>query len=447
MKSKEVQMTLNYVYRIKPGDELKVNADVFLDSGGFDMESYSTYYIRRGEQWEENPDMPRYAYIQHSPQDGNIYSASADYKHTFKNRSFITAGAKFTCLEVSNNTSFETPADGGGWEEDLGRSDDFDYNETISALYVKYDMNGKKWAYTFSGRAEFYGTNSISNTLSKTFRQRILGIFPHVNIRYYIDRMKGTSIGFNLGRSIMRRSFQELNPNVIQSSDFAQRYGNAYLDPSYVNKAGISATIKYMYNISLNYSLTDNLYSSVTRPNPDQENGTVSSPEKIKFHHRLYLSAFLPFRFTKWWNGMANLGGGYTWYNLLGETYDGFSGDMFISSNFALPKDWGLELSWFGYLGGVNGNKQSSSAQSVNFSVRKKLFKEKNGTLSVGVNDLFNSGNGGRTYLTSPALYSYNKIYRDSRSFYVSFRYNFNHGLRKTGRYIEKDMENKSRVM
>lgn len=440
MNSKDVQASINYIYRIKPGNELKIKSDAYLSHNTMDFYSYSKYYREQNGIWENDPYY-RSDFLQRTPHNSDIYSASADYKHTFKDKSHITFGGKFTYLSASNDTSLDR------FTENTVLTDDFDYNENITALYVKYDMGGEKWAYTFSARAEYYGTNAISNTLSETYRQRFVGLFPFVNIRYYIDKDKGTSFGFNIGRSIKRQNFRDLNPNIIQTSDFVTRYGNAYLKPSYVNNAGLSATIKYQYVFSLDYSLTDNLYGVVTIADQNKENATISIPEKIKFHHQLNLNAYIPVSVTKWWNVMASLSGGYTWYNLLGETYDGVSGDIYLSSSFELPKSWGIELSWMAYTGGVSGNMKMGGAQMAALSINKRLFKSKNGTLAFGISDLFNSGNGGRQYFTSPDYYSSLKTFRDSRSFHIGFRYNFNHGLRKTGRYIERDSENKSRVM
>lgn len=442
---KDIQVSTNYVDRIKPGDELKIRADVFLRAISATDRNVTDYYRMAGDVWENDP-FDQNAYLQNYPQNSNVYTASSDYKHTFGDKSFITAGVKFTYLDVNTYKLFEVPF-GNTWVSDENRSDDFDYNENISALYVKYDMQGKKWAYTFSARVEYYGTNGISNTLDQTIRQRILGLFPYVNIRYFVNRDKGTSLGFNIGRSIARRDFSELNPNVIQTSDFSKRYGNAYLDPSYVNKAGISATVRYKYNFSLNYALTDNQYETATVPNPDEPNGTITSPEKIRYHHSLSLNAYVPVSPAKWLNLMTNLGGGYVWYNLLDEKRSSLYGRAMLSAEFVLPHDWDIELSWRAFSSMVAGNTKRHAAQSADLFISKKLLKNRNLTISGGINDLFNSANGGRDYVTSPGLYSYNKRYSQSRSFNIGISYRFNYGRKASGKYIEKEYEDKYRVM
>lgn len=443
-RGKDIQVSANYVYRIKTGDELKIKADAYLMNFDMTISSLNDYFRMTGEAWD---DMPYFEsdYRQYSPQNSNIYSAGADYKHTFKNKSFIAAGVKFTYLTASNNTLFDA-YENGGWQSDPSRSDDFDYNENISALYVKYDMKGKKWTYTFSARAEYYGTNAISNTLSETYRQRIIGVFPTVNIRYYIDRMKGTSIGMNIGRSINRRDFRDLNPNVIQESEFAKEYGDVFLDPSYVNKLGLSATVKYRYIFSLNYTLTDNQYETVVVADPNVENGTINTPAKIRYEHGINANVFIPVSVTKWWDVIANLNGGYLWYKLLDEERNSLFGRVMISSDFSLPSYWSLGLTWMANSSNVRGNKKSSAYQTVAFSVGKKILKKK-ASVSLTINDLFNSGNGGRSYYTAPNLYSYSKQFRETRQIVLSFRYNFDYGRKIMNKFIEKDMENKSRVM
>lgn len=443
-QGKDIQVSANYVYRIKTGDELKIKADAYLMDFDMTISSLNDYFRMTGESWDYMPYLES-DYLQYSPQSSSIYSAGADYKHTFKNKSFITAGVKFTYLTASNNTLFDT-YENEGWQSDPARSDDFDYNENVSALYVKYDMSGKKWAYTFSARAEYYGTNAISNTLSETYRQRIVGIFPTVNIRYYIDRAKGTSLGMNIGRSINRRDFRDLNPNVIQESEFAKKYGSVFLDPSYVNKLGLSATVKYRYIFSLNYTLTDNQYETVVIADPDVENSIINTPAKIRYEHGISANVFLPVSVTKWWDVVANLNGGYLWYKLLEEERSSLFGRLMISSDFSLPSDWSLGLMWMANSSSVRGNRKSSAYQTVTLSAGKKILKKK-ASVGLTINDLFNSGNGGRSYYTAPYLYSYSKNYRETRQIVLSFRYNFDYGRKVMSKFIEKDMENKSRVM
>lgn len=443
--SRDLQVSANYVNRITPADEIKIIAAAYFRSMDGANRMETEYYRMTGGAWETDP-FDLNAYIQRSPQNSGIYSAGADYAHTFKDRSVLTAGAKFTYLLANSKTAFDIPA-GDGWTPDESRADDFDYNENITALYVKYDMGGEKWAYTFSARAEYYGTNAISNTLGQTVRQRILGVFPYVNIRYFIDQDKGTSLGFNIGRSVRRRDFTELNPNVIQTSDFARKYGDAYLKSSYVNRADISATVNYRYNFSLGYALTDNMYEMATVPDPETPGGSITSPEKIRYHHAINLNVYIPVSVTKWLEVMANLEGGYVWYNLLDERRNSFYGRAMLSAEFTLPKDWTAELSWDANTSEVLGNEKRHAAQSADISVTKKLLRNKNLSVQAGVSDLFNSSDGGRNYTTSPGYYAYSKNSRLGRTFQVGLRYGFNVGRKVMKKYIERDMEQKIRLL
>lgn len=441
---KSLQITANYVYRINPASELKVKADAYLTTFDMTIRSLNEYFDADGAEWEEIPYF-RNRYIQYSPRRSGVYSVGADYKYTFKNKSFITSGVKFTYLNANTKMNFDE-YDNDAWIPDPDRADDFDYNENISAVYVKYDMSREKWAYAFSARAEYYGTNAVSNTLGQTNRQRMVGIFPTVNIRYYADREKGTSVGLNISRSIDRRSFHDLNPNIVQESDFAEKYGNMYLDPSYINKLGLSATIKYKYNLSLNYTLTDNQYEMVTIANPEVENGIIVTPAKINYKHRLALSAFVPVSIAKWWDMTLNLSGGYLWYNLLDEERASLYGRAIVAWDFSLPSDWTLGISWSGTTGTMRSNSKIGGVQTADFSVNKKLLKKK-AAVSFSINDLFNSGNGGRNSYSAPDLHSYDRQYSETRTFMFGFRYSFDYGRKAARKYIEKDNENKSRVM
>lgn len=443
--SRDFQVSVNYVNHFSISDELKIKADAYFRSMRGENQVETDYYAMTGGSWENDP-FDENDYLQRSPQYTDAYSAGADYAHTFNDRSVLTAGMKFTYLKANSQTEMKIPVN-GIWIPDETRSDDYDYNENISALYVKYDKNTKKWAYTFSARAEYYATNGISNTLDQTVRQRILGIFPYVNIRYFIDRDKGTSLGFNVGRSIRRREFLELNPNVIQTSDFVEKYGNAYVKPSYVNSAEFSATVNYRYNFSFGYSLTDNMYEMVTIPNPEISGGVIFSPEKIRYHHALNLNAYLPVSITKWLDLMANLGGGYVWYNLLDEKRTSFYGRAMLSVNFTLPKNWNAELSWDANTSEILGNEKRHAGQSADVYFSKKLLKNKNLSIKAGVSDVFNSSAGGRTYITAPGYYSYSKMYCLGRTFQVRLRYGFNVGRKVMKKYIEQDSSEKFRFM
>ena len=69
------------------------------------------------------------------PQNIKIYSGKADYIHPLKKDARFEAGVKSSYVKTTNNGFYDNAVD-GAIVRDLGRSNDFYYEENISAAYV-----------------------------------------------------------------------------------------------------------------------------------------------------------------------------------------------------------------------------------------------------------------------------------------------------------------------
>jgi len=72
--------------------------------------------------------------------------------------------------------------DGTSWQEDLGRSNHFLYNEKIHSVYSSIDKEKSKWHWQIGLRYELtsYKANQLGNTVVKdsSFKKNYGSLFP-----------------------------------------------------------------------------------------------------------------------------------------------------------------------------------------------------------------------------------------------------------------------------
>jgi hypothetical protein len=143
------------------------------------------------------------------PSNINIYTFKSDYTQQVKGGGRFEAGVKFSYVKNDNLVNYERMVN-NEWETDVIRSNHFIYDETISAAYVNFNREIKKWTFQAGLRLESsisYGNQVITN---QTFKRDTTNLFPTAFISYKLDKKNTFAIAY--GRRIQRPNYQDLNP-------------------------------------------------------------------------------------------------------------------------------------------------------------------------------------------------------------------------------------------
>ncbi len=303
---------------------------------------------------------------------------------------------------------------------------DFEYKEDIQALYLSANKKiNDKWSTQFGLRIEATQTDSKSNNLNLSTKNKYTKFFPTFYLSY--DVTENSNFSFNYSKRIERPSFFELNPNIYFSNPFQTIEGNAFLQPSFIDNFELTNIYK-SFVTKLYYSSEDNLFSQV--PLPDSTTNIIRfSNENFIDTQRFGISENYTFDKISWWSSNNSLDINYSKseFNLEEEQEDqeGINATISTYNDFTLNADRTLLMGvnyWYSFPG-VNGIFDTKSASSLSLSLQLLLLN-KDLNITLRGNDLFKSS-AERTTTTVNGVFQTARYYYDSRSLQLSVSYKF----------------------
>jgi outer membrane receptor protein involved in Fe transport len=228
----------------------------------------------------------------------DVYALKMDYTHPMAKGKEITMGVK-TSYVVSDNSNKSLIALSGSNSSGIDQSDTFLYRENISAAYITYARNAKKFSYQLGLRGEHtWGKGNQQNGMGAIGRN-YFNIFPSFHGDYKISKNHSLSLGLN--KRIERPGYENLNPleRIISSSNLQQ--GNPNLLPVQAYNAEFYYSYKNDFWFGLTYSLSLDDFTSISVP---LGNGVVSVKpgnadySGYKSAQMAYNKQVLPYLFT-----------------------------------------------------------------------------------------------------------------------------------------------------
>lgn len=378
---------LNYKYQDTLGTELNVDAD----HTSFRNNSSGLVTTKFNDKQNR-----QYGYMAND-QDVNtsikIYSLKADFTKAFKKvKAKIETGVKWNTIETNNNLQaflWNT----NSFKADTGRTNQFNYTETMYAAYASFAKQKGKWEFQLGLRGE----QSVIKGRSVDMRNTVLSypdtayfnIFPTAYLRFTLNDKN--SFGLNTGRRINRPTYQDLNPFEYIYDVYSRERGNPYLLPEFTNTAELNYSYRGALNIAVGYSHTTNSFQSISSQKGEI---TEETDYNIGSDHRMYANIGLGMPVTKWWESYSNLSPFYKEYK--GEIPAGrlnnatWGMGWYTSHNFSLPKKWRIQVSSWGNVGTLDGIYRTKWLGSVDGGVSKPVLKDKM-NIRLAVTDIFNT--------------------------------------------------------
>lgn len=377
------------------------------------------------------------------PNELKIYSAKVDYVHPVKKGLKIESGAKFSYVETSNAAKYFN-LENNIKSVDLKKTNHFNYEENINAVYVSANKTSKKWGFQLGLRAENTNYEGLqfgnSTKRDSSFKKSYTNVFPTSFVSYNLNDKNQFTASF--GRRISRPNYHDLNPFLFFIDKYTYEEGNPFLRPMFSNVAEVSHTYKQFFTTTFNYSHTIDLFNETFRQNNqlDDSISTVVSRGNYGIVNNMSLSINAQLKPTKWLTSNIYSEGRYQEFkgDLNGEQLDiqnkGFT--VNVNNQLTFKKGWAAELSGFYRSKTAEGQIMIHDVKMIDAAVKKDILKKK-GSLKLSVRDIFGpmTVHGNMDFQSTKVNFTQQ---RDSRVVTLGFNYRFGKPIkglqkRKTG--------------
>lgn len=424
-KSKNITTNLNYKHSF---DSLGKELSMDLDQGYYESKGNNTLSTR-----VFNPDHTQRGNTVllngNTPSLIKIYSGKIDYVHPFSKTMKLEAGVKSSFVNTDNNVNYLRDTS-TGWYMDNQRTNHFIYKENINAAYTILTATIKKWELTAGLRLENTNAEGKQMQNDSSFKRNYTNLFPNAGVVYNVNDKNQLSMSYS--RRIRRPDYEDLNPFIFFLDSLTYGQGNPYLQPEFSNNIEMSHTFNHFLTTTVNYTQTNNIITQILKQNTDKKT-TFQTQENFARRRQWGLSVSANKQIKKWWN--LNV---YT--NVFNNLYDGlynsgtqnipvklnvsgFSGNL--SSSFTFAKTWTTELSGWYTTSASEGLMIGRQMGAMNIDLAKQILN-KNGTIKIGVRDLFRTQNfSGYSRYADVDIDVRNDRRRDARQFNISFTYKF----------------------
>jgi hypothetical protein len=301
-------------------------------------------------------------------------TAQADYTQK-TSAGKLEFGGKFAHTTTQNDLRYDTLAN-DIFSLDQNRSNQFRYQEYISAGYLSYNAQRSKFNYSLSLRAEHTRTIANSVTTGNITEKTYIKWLPSFNITYNMN--ESAQLSFSYSRRLTRPTFAMLNPFRFYYSPRHYWIGNPYLQPSTTDLIALSFSRKSL-NISLNAGKETDPMGRYPEYNPIN-NELIFLGRNLPYRKFANLQVSSPITINKWWRMNNNIG---FYYNkeltpYFGNTYEIpiYNYTVNGSQVFSL-KNWILDVSYTYESKSGNGLYIFAPVYGIDFGVQKTWLKNR----------------------------------------------------------------------
>lgn len=447
MSRNNVNVNGNYRYVDTAGRELNLDADFAEYHLDNDQMQPNIYYNASGQN-----ELSRVIYNMIAPSNINLYSFKADYEQNFK-KGKLGMGGKVGFVNTDNDFRRFNVFNNGKVLDTL-RSNRFDYEENINALYANYNRPFKGFAIQIGLRAEntnLTGTSS-GRKLSggnyvgydSTFKRNYTDLFPSFAITFNKNPM--SQVGFSFSRRVDRPAYQDLNPFEFKLDEYTFQKGNTNLRPQYTNSFGITHSYKYKLNTRLNYSHVTDIFSQLI--DTAETSKSFISKQNLATQDIVSLNVSYPFSYKKF-SSFVNVNSSYSKFKAnFGPgrevNIDVFSYNLYMQNSIKIGKTWTAELSGFYTSPSIwQGTFESKSMAGIDVGAQKTILKGK-GTIKTTFTDVLNTMRwSGTSNFAGQVMRASGKW--ESQQFRMNFSYRFGNSQVKAARQRKNALEEENK--
>ncbi len=427
--AERTSQSYNLNYAFKPGNGRSLNID--LDYGRYvnnTIQDQSNEYFNASE----SDVLTRVDNDFDTPSDIQISSAKIDYEQEVLGGVF-GIGSKITNVFSDNTFLFYQDDSTGTSILNTRNSNDFEYNERVTAGYVNYARPiNQKLNMNAGLRMEYSDILGELMPFEEDLQEDPVDLeyvswFPNVGFTYALSPMQTLSLSY--GRRINRPDYNVLNPFNYQLSQLSYSKGNPFLRPEIVNNIELGYTLFYRFNFKLGYSRTLDQITRLIAPDDVDPRAGFITWENLATQTIYSFNASLPFQIKPWWSSYFNVNMFHQ--NNQSDYGDGavvdvqaFSYSFYQQQSFTLGNEWTAEVSgWYSGPGIWGGVFLYDPSFSLDLGLQKKFFQKKL-NVKLSVSDIFYQSFWSG-FSEFDGLYSEGSGRWDSRRFAVNLSYNF----------------------
>ena len=375
----------------------------------------------------------------------------ADYVYPFGKNNQFEAGYKGDFNTLTTDFRVDTlDVENNNYISDARYTNTLQYRERINAVYSQFGTKFNKLSVLVGLRFEDSNI-TINQFTTGEFKTKHYNNFnPSAFLTYEITDRKSVSLSFS--RRISRPRGRFINPFSNYSSNINIFRGNPDLDPSFTDAFDLGYLQRFKkvtLSTSMYLNKTTDSFQFIRQESGDFVTTTVdgtdvqtpviiTTPINLATQYRFGFEFTLNYSPYKWWKLNSNFNlfrnetqGDYEYTdsqnNLIVQNFDNVAVSWFtrLTSKITLP--YKIEWQTNGTYNGPQNSAQGRSrgVASANLAFSKDFFKEQ-ATVSLNVNDVFNSRKRiYDTYLPG-VLNSYSEMQWRTRQVNLSFTYRFN---------------------
>lgn len=358
-----------------------------------------------------------------------------DYIQPIGDKQIFEIGGKGILRRVNSDYSYEFASSRNDFNADFSRpAGALDYNQNIAAAYTSYTIStvgkytfkaGVRWERTFVDATQDNVNINIPDYSN---------VVPSINVSKTFKDYTTIKLGYN--RRIQRPWLRQLNPNVNIQNNQDIQVGNPLLRPELADnlELSFSKSIKKTYlNVSVFGRSTDNAINRVRFPIDSIPGAILTTYENIgkeksvganvfaniNISDKLSINGGLNIRFSKLEGQVTGLNSTSVTATNSGWNYGGR-----LMGQYKLEKGWTIQAFTFGRGRRVElqGTRGGFGMYSIGVN---KDFKNKKGSIGLGLENFANRGWNIKTELISPTFSQYSNSLRLNRSVRLNFSYQF----------------------
>ncbi len=379
---------LNLYYRFaldSAGRELSAAADYVHYRSAKDQRFNNVVFAPGSEQ-----SRPAEQLRSNASSETTIRAAKIDYVHPFAGTKWrAETGAKTSWVTSRSAIQFDKLL-AGGWALDGLRTNQFAYDEHITAGYLSVNTSYGALELKAGLRGELTqttGTPAVGPVIARNYFQ----LFPSAFASYKVD--ESNQVSASVSRRITRPAYQNLNPFLNYTDFYTAQQGNPFLAPSLSQSLVLNYLHKDFQVLSLSYLHETNSVNEVISQN-DDTNVSTSTPQNLAQTSTLTLSSGGHTDIKKGWGVDNQLSGSYTQVNTTIQDQPvrlaRYSWEASSEHTFILPRSYKLLVGGSYSSPSVQGLFHTKASGAVNLGLKKQIWAER-ATLSLRVADVFNT--------------------------------------------------------
>lgn len=319
-----------------------------------------------------------------------LYTAKLDFEKQLNKLIKLEAGIKANDQNMLTDFNFQNrDMVTGTYSIDSVYTNVFSYKEQVTAGYLNFQSQFKKFSFQAGVRGENTKIRAESLTNSVKYNRDYFNLFPMLSVSF--DPTEKNSFQLSYNKRIERPSYTTFNPYKYFVNLLVSFQGNPYMQPQYIEAVEFTHGYKRWLYSTLAVSKINNSFYGY----PVQNDSTKETSNRTANLHTAMVytyGVFIQKEIKKWWMFTFNLSANYVdfWGQIEGRDYSGSGAQYyaFLNNQFSLPKNFKVELNGQYIMPGNVVIYNNAPRWGLNLSIRKAFLDNKL-NLTVGMNDIF----------------------------------------------------------